>query len=187
MTPTVMEHLFEDNSNDSSKRICKKKKKKRKTRRTVIKTNRRKPERVFDLFLPRARHFGLVFILLLLSPLPLPLAGLPATGNNKLGKINPKLQLEGAGAAVRVKNCRGSGVNFRAVLVPGIFFPKEQVGCEFIPQLWWSWVGEEMFHLPPLLHQRQEFLTWQVDTAPGAGNFLPFQPSDTHAVFSVVL
>lgn len=77
-------------------------------------------------------------------------------------------------------------MNFRAVFVPcGIFFTKNQVGCEFIPQLWWSQVREEMSHLPPLLHQRQGFLTWQADTAPGAGNFLPSQSSDTHAVFSV--
>lgn len=46
----------------------------------------------FYLVLPTAKYFGLIFILLLFSPLPFPPAGLPATGNNELGKINPKLQ-----------------------------------------------------------------------------------------------
>lgn len=78
-------------------------KKRKKTRWTVIKTNRRKPESAFDLFPPKARYFGLVFILLLFCPLLSPLAGLPTTGNNKLGKTNPKLQLEEAGGSCCVR------------------------------------------------------------------------------------
>lgn len=63
---------------------------KRTGERLVIKTNRRKPESVFDLFLPRAKYFCLIFfILLLFSPLPFLPAGLATTGNNELGKIKP--------------------------------------------------------------------------------------------------
>lgn len=92
--------------------------------------------------------------------------------------------------------CTGSGVNFVAVLAPGIFFSKKQGGCDFVPQLpqpgfrgllslqpcWrWvsmlpSWMGERASRLPASLHQSQGFLGWQVDKAPpGSGHFFPFQ------------
>lgn len=58
--------------------------------------------------------------------------------------------------------------------MPGIFFPKDQVGCELIPQLGGPGSGGDVSP-SSLLHQRQGFLTWQGHSSRG-GNFLPFQP-----------
>lgn len=73
-----------------------------------MKTNRRKPEWFFHLVLPRAKYFGLIFILLLFSPLPFPAAGLPATGNKELGKVNPKLQLQHVYSNIYYRSCGSS-------------------------------------------------------------------------------
>lgn len=90
----------------------------------------------------------------------------------------------------------GSGVHFMAVLVPGLFFSKEQEGGDFVHGLpqpgfrgllsvqpcWhWvpmlpSWMGERASRLPASLHHRPGFHVWQGDRAPpGSGDSLPFQ------------
>ena len=102
----------------------------------------------------------------------------------------------------------GSGVNFMAVLVPGIFFSKKQRGCDFVPQLlqpgvrgllslqpcWrWvsmlpSWMGERASRLPACLSPSEARLPWLAggQSSSRVWKFSPFPvSSDTRAMFSV--
>lgn len=54
--------------------------------------------------------------------------------------------------------------------MPGLFFPKEQGGCELIPQLWGSW-GREERSLPAPGSIRGKASSPGRDTAPGVGIF----------------
>jgi len=161
-----------------------------------MKTNRRKPESVFYLFLPRAKHFSLIFILLLFS-FALPPSWITYYRKQRIRQNKSEIIVaEGRSCGVRAGLRTGSGVNLTAVLVLGTFFRKKQGGCDLVPSSC-SRAFEAHFSLPPCrcwastlpsgvgagvscrpasLHQRQGFLGWQADKAPpGPGNPLPFQ------------